>query len=72
MKMHNQIDKTINDNTLLHLGLWLKKNKKLKNRNIYLNRQIINLKYKHPMKKPRVAVTSKRENKLKLNVLAEV
>ena len=72
LELRNQIEKTINDNTLLHLGLWFKKNKNLNNKNKNINRQIINLNYNLLMRKPRMVVTKRKEKKLNLDVLAEV
>ena len=72
LNLQNQIEKTINENTLLHLDLQFKKNKKLKKKNKQLNTQVINMKYKILMRKPRVVVTTRKENKIKLDVLAEV
>jgi len=66
------LDKAIHDNTILHLGLWYKKNRKLKRKNRNLNKIMINLKYKLLMRKPRMVVTSKKIKRRKLDVLAEV
>jgi len=44
----------------------------LKRKNRSLNRTVINLKYRLLMKKPKIAVTSKKSKKIKLDVLAEV
>lgn len=44
LKEQNKLDKAIHDNTILHLGLWYKKNRKLKRKNKFLNRAVINLK----------------------------
>lgn len=57
---------------MLQLGLWNKKNKKLKKKNNKLNRALINLKYRFLMRKPRMAVGAKKSKKRKLDVLAEV
>ncbi len=57
---------------MLHLGLWHKKNRKLKRKNKKLSRTLINLKYKFLMRKPRMAVSAKKNKKRKLDVLAEV
>lgn len=68
----SKLDKDIHDNTIMHLGLWYKKNRKLKKKNRSLNRIVINLKYRLLMKKPRMAITSKRSKRRKLDALAEV
>jgi len=72
LKEQRKLDKAIHDNTILHLGIWYKKNRKLKRKKINLNRTIINLKYRLLMKKPKMVVTSKRSKRRKLDVLAEV
>jgi len=46
LKDQNKLDKIIHDNTMLHLGLWHKKNRKLKKKNRRLSRALINLKYR--------------------------
>ena len=56
---------------MLHLGLWHKKNRKLKKKNRRLSRALINLKYGCLMMKPRMTVTTRKKKK-KLDVLAEV
>lgn len=71
LKEHNRLDKIIHDNTMLHLGLWHKKNRKLKKKNRRLSRALINLKYRCLMMKPRMTVTP-RKKKRRLDVLAEV
>lgn len=72
LREQNKLDRAIHDNTMLHLGLWYKKNRKLKRKNKKLNRTLINLKYRLLMKKPRMPVSAKRCKKRKLDVLAEV
>jgi len=57
---------------MLHLGLWYKKNRKLKGKNKKLNRTLINLKYRFLMRKPRMEVSAKKSKKRKLDVLAKV
>ena len=49
-----------------------KANKKLKKRNKKLNRALIDLRFKLFMRKPRMALTTKRSRKRRLDVLAEV
>lgn len=72
LKVHNEIQRTKNDNILLHLGLWYDKNKKLKEKKKSLKRKVINLKNKIMMKKPRMAVTKKKAKKTNIDVLAQV
>jgi len=72
LREQSKLDKAIHDNTIIHLGLWYKKNRKLKRKNRSLNRTVINLKYRLLMKKPRMAVTSKKSKRRKLDVLAKV
>jgi len=72
LKEQNKLDKAIHDNTILHLGLWYKKNRKLKRKNKILNRAAINLKYQLLMRKPRMTVTSKKNKRRKLDILSEV
>jgi len=72
LKEQNKSDNAIHNNTILHLGLWYKKNRELKRKNKILNRAVINLKYKLLMRKPRMTVTSKKNKRRKLDVLAEV
>ena len=71
LKEHNKLDKVIHDNTMLHMGLWHKKNRKLKRKNKKLNRALINLKYRFLMRKPRMVVRAKK-SKNRLIALAEV
>jgi len=72
LKEQSKLDKAIHDNTILHLDLWYKKNRNLKRKNRDLNKTIINLKYRLLMKKPRMAVISKRSKRRMLDVLVEV
>lgn len=71
LKEQNKLDKIIHENTMLHLGLWQKKNRKLKKKNRRLNRDLINLKFRCLMRKPRMKVVP-RKKKIRLDVLAEV
>lgn len=66
------MDKSIHDNSMLYLGLWYKKNRKLKRKNSNLSRTLINLKYRLLMKKTIMAVSARRSKKRKLVVLVEV
>jgi len=72
LKEQIKLDKVIHDNTIVHLGIWYKKNRKLKRKNRNLNKIVINPEYRLPMKKPRMVVTAKRNKKRKLDVLAHV
>ena len=72
MKVHNEIQRTKNDNILLHISLWLDKNKNLKEKNKSLKREVISLKYRIMMKKPRMVDTKKKAKKTNLDVLAQV
>jgi len=71
LKEQNKLDKVIHDNTMLHLGLWHKKNRKLKKKNRRLSRAFISLKYRCLMMKPKMTVMS-RKKKRRLDVLVEV
>jgi hypothetical protein len=70
LKVQSNVDKMVQDNTMLHMGLWQKENKKLKKRCRKLNRALINLKFRCLMKRPRVNVATQRK-KRRLDVLAE-
>jgi len=74
LKVHNEIQRTKNDNILLHLALLYDKNRKLKGKNKSIKRKVISLKYKILMKKPRMEVTKKKkkEKKTNLDVLDQV
>ena len=65
------MDKIIHDNTMLHLGLWQKKNRKLKKKCRKLNRELISLKFICLMRKPKMVVVPKKR-RIGLDVLAEV
>ena len=71
LKQKNKLDNIIHENTMLHLVLWHKKNRKLKRKNKKLNRALINVKYRFLMRKPRMAVGAKKSKK-RLDVLVEV
>jgi len=68
LKEQSRLDKIIHDNTMLHLGLWQKKNRKLKKKNRRLSKA---LKFECLMRKPRMTVVP-RKKKRRLDVLAEV
>jgi len=70
LKEQSKVDKIIHDNTMLHLGLWQKKNKKLKKKCRKLSRELINLKFRCLIRKPRMVVAV-RKKKRGLDVLAE-
>ena len=71
LKEQRKLDKIIHDNTMLHLGLWQKKNRKLKKKCQKISRALINLKYRCLMKKPRM-LAAPRKRRRGLDVLAEV
>lgn len=71
LKEQGRLDKIIHENTMLHLGLWQKKNRKLNKKNRRLSRALINLKFRCLMRKPRMVVVP-RKKKRRLDVLAEV
>ena len=62
----------MNDNSNVQLEILSKDNRKMKKRNKRLNRALINLRFKLLMKKLRVTLTSKRNRRIRLDVLAEV
>lgn len=72
MKAQNEIQKMQNDNILLHLGMWHKKNKKLNAHNKFLKRKIMGLKHKILMRKPRMTTAAKESRRSNLDVLAQV
>jgi len=72
LKMQNETQRTQNNNILLHLSLWYKKNKKLKQKSKVLKRKVITLKYKILMKKPSMVVARKKVKKTNLDVLVRV
>jgi len=59
LKEKNKLEKIIHDNTILNLGLWHKKNRKLKKKIRRLKISLINLKYKCLMMKPRMIVIAR-------------
>jgi len=69
LKEQNRLDKIIHDNTMLHLGLWHKKNRKLEKKCRKLSKALINLKFRCLMKKPRMLAAS-RKKRIILDVLA--
>ena len=71
LKEQRRLDKIIHDNTMLHLGLWHKKNRKLKKKCKKISRALINLKFRCLMKKPRM-LAAPRKRRRGLDVLAEV
>lgn len=71
LKEQGRLDKIIHNNTMFHLRLWQKKNRKIKKNNRGLNRALINLKFRCIMRKLRMVVVP-RKNKRRLDVLAEV
>jgi len=71
IKVRNEIQRTQNENILLHLALWYDKNKKLKEKNKTLKRKVLSLKYKILIKKPMIAIAKKKVKKTKLEFLAQ-
>ena len=71
LKEQSKLDKIIHDNTMLHLGLWQKKNKKLKKKCHKFSRALINIKFRCLMKKPKMLATPRKKRR-GLDVLAEV
>jgi len=70
LKEQSKVDKIVHDNTMLHLGLWQKKNRKLKRKCKKLSRALINLKFRCLVRKPRTILASRRKRR-RLDVLAE-
>ena len=70
LKEQRNVDKMIHDNTILHLGLWQRKNRKLKRKCRKLSRALVNLKFRCLVKKPRTNVATGRKRR-RLDVLAE-
>jgi len=70
LKEKSNVDKMVHDNTMLHMGLWQKENKKLKKKCRKLSRALINLRFRCLMKRPRVNVATQRKRR-RLDVLAE-
>ena len=72
LKYQIKLNKEKHDNTTLQLGLFHKENRKFKKNNKRLKKAIINLRFKLLMKMPRMTLTSKRNRRIRLDVLAEV
>ena len=70
LKEKSKVDKIVHDNTMLHLGLWKNKNKKLKKKCKKLSRALINLKFRCLIRKLRMVVAPKKK-KRGIDVLAE-
>ena len=70
MKERGNVDKMVHDNTMLHMGLLQKENKKLRKKCKRLDRDLINLRFRCLMKRPRVDISIRRK-KRRLDVLAE-
>ena len=70
LKEQSKVEKMVHDNTMLHLGLWRKKNRKLKGKCKKLSRALINLRFRCLVKKPRTILAARRK-KRRLDVLAE-
>ncbi len=70
LKEQSKLDKIVHDNTMLHLGLWQKKNRKLKKKCKKLSRDLINLKFRCLVRKPRTNLVVRRKRR-RLDVFAE-
>ena len=70
LKERGNVDKMVHDNTMLHMGLLQKENKKLRKKCRRLDRDLINLRFRCLMKRPRVDISIRRK-KRRLDVLAE-
>lgn len=70
LKEQSKVDKMVHDNTMLHLGLWQEKNRKLKGKCKKLSRALINLRFRCLVKKPRAILATRRKRR-RLYVLAE-
>ena len=70
LKEQGKVDKMVHNNTMLHLGLWHKENRKLKKKCRKLSRALVNLKFRCLVRKPRVNVATQRKRR-RLDVLAE-
>jgi len=70
LKEQRKVEKIIHDNTMLHLGLWQKKNKKLKKKCRKLSRELINLKFRCLIRKLRMVVAPIKKRR-GLDVLAK-
>ena len=70
LKEQANIDKMVHNNTMLHLGIWQKKNRKLKKKCRKLSRALVNIKFRCLVRKPRVNVATQRKRR-RLDVLAE-
>jgi len=66
LKAQSEIQIAKSDNLIVHLSLWYKNNKKLKKENKMMQREIISLKYKILMRKPRIPIASKKRKTMKL------
>lgn len=63
LKEQRKLDKIIHDNTMLHLGLWQKKNRKLKKKCRKLSREFMSLKFRCLMRKPRMVVVPRKRGR---------
>lgn len=63
LKVQNEIQRTKNDNILLHIGSWYKKNKKFTAKNKFLKKKVTSLKNIILMKKPRMTTVRIRKTK---------
>jgi len=70
LKEQGKVDKMVHNNTMLHLGLWQRKNRKLKKKCRKLSRALVNLKFRCLVRKPRANLATRRK-KRRLDVLEE-
>jgi len=71
LKEQSKVDKMVHDNTMLHLGLWQKKNRKLKKKCKKLSRALINLRFRCLVMKPKRVNLAVRRKRRRLDVLTE-
>jgi len=72
LNFQNEIQRTKNDNIMLHLGLWFEKNRKLREINKFLKRKVMSLKCRILMKKPGMTVARKKVKRTNLDVSYQV
>ena len=70
LKEQSKVEKIVHENTMLYLGLWQKKNRKLKRKCKKLSRALISLKFRCSVRKPRTNLAARRKRR-RLDVLAE-
>ena len=67
-----KLKNSMNSYLTLQLGTIPKENRKLKKRNKMMIRALINIRFKLLMRNPKMTLTSKRNRKIRLDVLVEV